>query len=90
MITTAAQARDIADRFLDTFVRPHMEEEIAITTVMEFATCWVVHWQSSAFVKSANMLDALAGGGPVIVNRRRGTARQGSSAFPAERQLDPD
>ena len=42
------------------------------------------------FYERAEIRDALAGNGPIIVNRRTGEARMGVSAFPVEAQLDPE
>jgi len=63
------------------------------TTVREFTTCWVVDWNSRAHVESGrDILDALPlpGSGPIIVNRRTGSARMAVPALPVEDQLDCD
>lgn len=81
-------ARETAERFLETQVRPGVGEDVVITTVSEHPTCWVVGYNTRAFVETGSISHALAGGGPVIVNRKTGRARLGTSALPIEQQLD--
>src|SRR6266508_703115 len=83
------QARQAAEDLLDEFVRPYLDEEIVTTDVREYATCWVIGYNTRVYVETGSISHALAGGGPVIVNRRTGLARLGTSAYPVEAQLDP-
>ena len=88
MVLTANDARTIAERFLDEQVRPHLDAEIVVTDVREFPSCWVVGFNSRAFVETGSISHMLVGGGPIIVNRRTGVACMGTSAQPDEDQLD--
>jgi hypothetical protein len=87
MIETEAQARAVADRYIAEVVEPAVGEEVVSTVVREFPTCWVVGYNTRAYVETQAISHALAGG-PIIVNRETGSLRIGSSAVPAEEQLD--
>jgi Immunity protein 35 len=89
-IKTKEQAKKIAEDFLDRDVRPKLVEELVVTEVREFPTCWVAGFNTRAYVETGSTIHALAGGGPIIINRLTGKARQGTSALPAEKQLDPE
>ncbi len=89
-ISSADDARAVAETFLDRAIRPSVEMDVVTTEVREFETCWAVGWNSSAYVEGGEISSALAGGGPVIVNRRTGEARVGVSALPIEAQLDSE
>jgi immunity protein 35 of polymorphic toxin system len=88
MIDTEERAREIAEGFLDEMARPSIHEEVITTDVSEFPTCWIVGYQTRAFVETGSVSHALAGG-PIIINRATGVPRFGASALPAEEQLDP-
>lgn len=88
-VSSAAEARSIAERHLDN-MRPRIGVEIATVEPTEYPTCWVVGWNTVAFIQTREVGHALAGNGPVIVNRRTGVARWGVSALPIEEQLDAD
>lgn len=83
-------ATRIAAEFLETEVRPGVGQEVVLTEVREFPTCWVAGYNTKAYVETGSVIHALAGGGPIIVNRRSGEVRMGTSALPAEDQLDPE
>jgi hypothetical protein len=88
MIDTEAQARAVAERYIADIVEPVVGEEVITTAVREFESCWVVGYNTRAYVETQAISHALAGG-PIIVNRATGNLRIGSSALPAEEQLDP-
>lgn len=89
MIDSEEAARRIAEIFLDEQVKPLVGEDLVVTLVREFPTCWIVGYNTQVFVETGAMSHALAGGGPIIVNRAFGTVRMGTSALPAEQQIDP-
>ena len=89
VIRSDAQALRVAERLLDEVVRPAHDQDIVTTTVQAYPTCWVVGYNTRAFVETRSIMDALAGGGPVIVNRATGRARLGTHELPPEQQLDP-
>ena len=64
--------------------------DVVTTEVREFPTCWAVGWNNRAYVEGGEVSSALAGGGPIIVNRKTGVVRMGVSALPVEAQLDPE
>jgi hypothetical protein len=88
-ITSDADALTAAERLLDEVVRPATDAGIVTTTVQAHATCWVVGYNTKAFVESRSIMDALPGAVPIIVNRETGRARLGTHELPPEQQLDP-
>jgi len=90
MAVTKEQAIAIAEKLLDREVRPNLDEEVAVTEVREFPTCWVAGYNTRAYIETGSVVHALAGGGPIIINRRTGEARLGTSALPAEDQVDTE
>jgi Immunity protein 35 len=88
VIEAEEKAREIAERFLDETLRPSTQEEVVTTVVREFPTCWIVGYNTRVFVETGSVSHALAGGGPIIINRATGVPRLGTSALPAEDQLD--
>jgi hypothetical protein len=88
-VRSEAQALRIAERLLDEVVRPGADQDIVATTVQGYPTCWVVGYNTRAFVETRSIMVALAGGGPIIVNRETGLARLGTHEVPPEQQLDP-
>jgi hypothetical protein len=88
MIETEAQARAVAEKYIAEVVEPAVGQEVVSTSVREFPTCWVVGYNTRAYVETQAASHALAGG-PIIVNRATGNLRIGSSALSAEEQLDP-
>jgi len=87
---TRDEAVAIAEDVLDREVRSEIDEEIELTEVREFRTCWVVGYNTRAYLETGSVVHALAGGGPIIINRGTGHARIGTSAVPAEDQLDEE
>jgi Immunity protein 35 len=83
----AALAR--AEEFLDTDVRPWLEDEIAIdvAATVRAEACWVFFYNTRAYLETGSMVHALAGNGPIIVWQRDGRATLGSSAIPWEDQV---
>jgi hypothetical protein len=88
-VRSEAEALRIAERLLDEVVRPMTDQDIVATTVQAYPTCWVVGYNTRAFVETRSIMVALAGGGPIIINRETGHARLGTYEVPPEQQLDP-
>ena len=88
-ITSEADALAAAEQLLDEIIRPTTEPDIVITTVQACPTCWLVGYNTKAFVETRSIMDALPGSRPVIVNRETGRARLGTHELPPEQQLDP-
>jgi hypothetical protein len=89
MPVTREHAAAIAEDFLDREIRPKVDQEIVLTEVREFPTCWVAGYNTRAYLETGSVSHALAGG-PIIINRRTGNARIGTSAVRAEDQLDEE
>ena len=87
-VETRAEAMAIAERMLREQIQPRVPEEVVLTFAGEFPTCWLVGYQTRAFLETGAVSHALAGGGPIIINRLTGVGRIGTSALPDEEQLD--
>jgi hypothetical protein len=87
-VASEAAALEVAEALLDEVVRPTTDDEIVVTTVQAYPTCWIVGYNTKAFVESRSIMDALPGSRPVIVNRETGRARLGTHELPPEQQLD--
>jgi hypothetical protein len=87
---TSEDARRVAEKYLDDVFPADQRAEIVTTTVWEYETCWMVGYQTRAFVESGSWSDALAGGGPVIINKGTGQVRMGTSTLPPEQQQDAE
>jgi hypothetical protein len=85
-----AEARRIAEDFICNELRPPAGDDLVICDVEEFSMCWVATYNSRRFLDTENISCALAGNGPLIINKRAGTIRVGSTSQPVEEQLDRD
>lgn len=88
MIDIAA-ARAAAETLLDERVRPWVDEPVAIAeqATVEADSVFVFFYNTVAYLETKAITHALAGNGPVIVDRATGTARIADSARPWEEQL---
>jgi hypothetical protein len=82
------KARDIAERYVMENIQPAIRIELAISELSEYSTSWVAVYNTKRFLETGSNRDALAGNGPLIINRRTGAVRKGRSALPVEDQLD--
>jgi len=82
------EARQIAEKFIRDEIQPRMREELVISELAEFPTSWVAVYNTRRFVETGSFRYALAGNGPVIINRRTGATRIGLTSQPVEEQLD--
>ena len=87
---TKDDAQTIAQRFLEEEVQKRLPEEVVLSGVEEYPTCWVFGYNTRTYVETKALSHALAGNGPIIVNRQSGRVRQGTSARPVEEQLDEE
>lgn len=78
MIKSADEAREIAFQYLKREHEPRIGEPLVVTDVREYPTCWAVDYSTKAWFVDGLISHALAGGGPVIVNRASGRARIGT------------
>jgi hypothetical protein len=62
-------AFEIAQRYLDEFVRPEHRIEIVIARCKEIDGGWEFDYNSRAFLEERDFSAALAGNGPVVVPR---------------------
>lgn len=82
------KARQIAEAFIQTEIQPITSEALAISGLEEFSKCWVATYNSRKFVETESFRYALAGNGPLIINKQTGAVRVGLTSQPIEDQLD--
>jgi hypothetical protein len=80
-------AQELAERFLDEFVRPQYEDTIVIATCTEFPDHWVFGYQTRAFIESNDPRRSLLGKGPVVVPKSGDTLWLALSGSPVSGQL---
>jgi len=83
-------ARQLAEQYVKTEIQPRIQAELELSDFSEYTTCWVAVYNTKRFLETGSNRDALAGNGPLIINRRTGAIREGRSALPVEDQLDAD
>ena len=84
------QARQRAEEFVRDHIQPGVTEELAISEVREYPTCWIVTYNSRLFIDTGRIRDALAGNSPLIINKRAGVVRVGLTSKRVEDQLDTE
>jgi hypothetical protein len=75
MISSADAAREVAITYLREEVQPGVGEELVTGDVREYKEYWAVDYNTRIYIETGAISHALAGGGPVIVERFSGTAR---------------
>jgi hypothetical protein len=88
VISSEAEAREVALRHLRSEMEPGVGEELATTDIREYPTCWVVGYNTRVYLETGSISHALAGGGPLIINRASGCVRMGNWNAAIEDQLD--
>ena len=65
---------------------PHWPDkpEMAVTKVEELEVAWVIYYNSSVFLKSRNISDALTGNGPYVVSKTTGRFAAAGTAPPIQ------
>lgn len=84
------KARQVAEDFIRNEIQPHVAEEIVLSDLDEFRTCWVATYNSREFAETGSIRHALAGNAPLIINKRTGGIRIGLTSAPVEEQLDSE
>ena len=82
-------ARAAAERYLDERVRPGIDEPVVIATGKTIVTAFeiVFFYNTAAYLESGSVVHALAGNGPIIVERVDGRVRVADSSRPWEEQV---
>jgi Immunity protein 35 len=77
--------------------RRHLEREfpdggVALDhrATMETARCWVLTYNTEAYLRTGELRDCLVGNGPLLVDKRSGALRQAGTAHPVEHYLASD
>ncbi len=84
------QAERLAERYLRDEVEPSVGQEVAIASIRQFPASWVIGYNTRAFLETRAIRHALAGGGPLIIDRQNGDLSVGTSALPIESQIEGD
>ena len=82
-----ATATEIARRHLELHIEPGVGQPVAIGSLREFASSWVAGY-NRAFLETRSIRHALAGGGPLIIDKATGAVTMGTSALPVEDQVE--
>ena len=70
---TRSTAMSIVERFLDDFTtRGSAVLRFVVTRLDERRDSWVAYYDSEKHQKSGNVVDAIAGNGPLVVSKRAG------------------
>ncbi len=88
MSTDRDTAIRIARRFVLTQIEPGIGQPVVLTTAREFPTCWVVGFNTKAYWETRSARHALAGGGPLIIDKATGELSVASSAAPLKDQIE--
>lgn len=86
MSVTRDEAVQIAERFLDRSIRPHVPDGVVVGSVVELSACWGVGYNSAVFLATRAVSHALAGA-PLLVDKLTGCVRFGDSAVSIEQQI---
>ena len=54
---------------------------------VETDRCWVLFYNTVAFLRTGELRDCLVGNGPLLVDKRSGAVRQAGTAHPVEHYL---
>lgn len=87
-MTDVTTARRIAEEFVQSLSR-RWAIELALDdgATREESWCWVFAYNSRAFLESRSFTDALAGNGPLVVEKRSGRLHELVAARPIDDQL---
>lgn len=80
----------IAAEFVARAVEPGVGQPVVLTSIREFPQCWVVGFNTRAYWETRSIRHALAGGGPLIIDKASGEQTVALSALPLEDQVDGD
>jgi len=82
-----AHARQIASDFLTQRFEEFRSGDWVLTVAEDYDSAWAVGYQALAFVESGNVLDSLAGNGPVVVPKSGAQPWMAWSGLPVGEQI---
>jgi len=88
MFIDRADALRIAADFVAREVEPGVGQPVVLTSIREFPRCWVVGFNTKAYWETRSIRHALAGGGPLIIDKATGEQTVALSALPLEDQVE--
>ena len=62
-------------------------EEVIVGSVQEFPNDWVIDYNTRTFIETGNASHALAGAGPIIINKTTGELTVGTPTLSIEEQV---
>jgi immunity protein 35 of polymorphic toxin system len=81
-------ARKIAQRFVSELAAQSTTDLVIVDqNTIEFGTGWVFFYDSSRYLASGAISDALAGNAPLIVSKRDGSVHVTGTAHPIEHYI---
>ena len=85
---TRDQAEAIAHRYINT-PDPYWPDrpELVVTRITDHPLGWLIFYDSSRHQQSGDILDALAGNGPLLISERNGTLVAVGTAAPLDERL---
>jgi len=85
-----AAALDMAEEFLDANVRHLVGEPVAVALdrTIETEHSFVFFYNTVAYLETRSMVHALAGNGPIVVDRVTGAVMATDSSRPWEEQVE--
>jgi hypothetical protein len=87
LLVNETQARQIAADYLTQLSEEYRSGDWVQTDAEEYATAWVVAYQTRAFMETGRLSDRLAGNGPVVVPKSGGEPWMAWSGLPVADQL---
>jgi hypothetical protein len=82
------EATSIAKKYVDTVrVYPPMDLALMLEQTIEFEYGWVFFYQSEAYIKSNDIMDALGGIGALLVDKFSGDIYETGTAHPVEKYI---
>lgn len=82
-------AQAIAENMVDSRVRPDVYEavEVMVEKTIRTEKYWIFFYNTVEFLRTGSEVHALAGNGPIVIDRITGAARFAESGRPWEEQV---
>lgn len=81
------EVRTIAERALNENVRPYIAEDVVLTAIYEYPQEWVAGFNTRVYWETREVSHALAGNGPIFIDKTTHQVRFGTTAIPVEDQV---
>lgn len=81
-------AYEMAQTFLDAWIRPTHGSDVVIASCEEYSNAWVLGYNTRRFLVDMIITDSLVGNGPVVVPKSGADPFLGASHSPIEGQIE--